>query len=451
VSARTQTRNEARSEPSPSSPLLDRIVQEHAATATRGTGAAERQQALARLGALGLPSARDENWRYANLRLLEKARFVPPTPVAPADLAAALPAPITGDARLVFIDGRLAPEYSTLAALRGVRVDTASHDSASRDSASDAMPSQDGAFALLNEAFATDPVQLHVPDTGAPACIELLCVSSATLERGTSYPRLAVHLEPRARARLIERHLSLAGAASSVVAAVAVSIADGAQLDHYRLQQLGEGALWLDSLAATLARDAGYRLHALQLGALAGRSTLEIRLAAPGAQLTLHALAVGQRRQVLDTYAVVEHAAAQTRTEETYRGIAADRSRLAFNGKIIVRAGAHKADSSQSLRGLLAGAEAEIDVRPQLEIYTDDVRCSHGATAGKLDETMLFYLLTRGLERERALRLLKWAFLEDVVSRIEVAELRRMVERSLAGQLSDSDVLADADALQELL
>jgi Fe-S cluster assembly protein SufD len=435
VNARTQ----ARSEPSSSSPLLERIAQEHAATVARdGAGADGRQQALAELTAAGLPSTRDENWRYANLRLLERARFAPPAPVAPADLAAALPEPVAGGARIVLVDGRFAPELST--------AEPASDSAASQDTLSG-----EGAFALLNEAFATDGIRLHFPQSGAPASLEVLCVSSAPLERGTSYPRLAVHLAPGAHARLIERHLSLAGVASSVVAAVTVSIADGAQLDHYRLQQLGEGALWLDSLAATVARDAGYRLHALQLGALAARSTLAIRLAAPGAQLALHALAVGQRRQVLDTYAVVEHAAGETRTDETYRGIAADRSRLAFNGKIIVRPGAHKADSSQSLRGLLAGAEAEIDVRPQLEIYTDDVRCSHGATAGKLDETMLFYLLTRGLEREHALRLLKWAFLEDVVSRIEVAQLRRLVERSLAGQLSGADVLADADALQELL
>ncbi|MGH8217818.1 MAG: SufD family Fe-S cluster assembly protein, partial [Steroidobacteraceae bacterium] len=143
--------------------------------------------------------------------------------------------------------------------------------------------------------------------------------------------------------------------------------------------------------------------------------------------------------------ALVEHLAPRARTEQTFRGIAAGRARVAFNGKIVVARGAAGTDSRQSLRGLLAGPEAEIDVRPQLEIYTDEVRCSHGATAGKLDETMLFYLLSRGLDRDTAQRLLKWAFLEDVVSKVTVAELRRQIEASLAGQLQE------AEALKELL
>ena len=146
-----------------------------------------------------------------------------------------------------------------------------------------------------------------------------------------------------------------------------------------------------------------------------------------------------------DAYAVVEHAAPNARTLQTFRGIAAGRSRDAFNGKIIVRPAARGTDSNQSLRGLLAGPEAEIDVRPQLEIYTDDVRCSHGATAGKLDENMLFYLLSRGLAPQMAQRLLKWAFLEDVVSKVDVPVLRRQIEASLISQMQDSQ------ALQELL
>ena len=127
-----------------------------------------------------------------------------------------------------------------------------------------------------------------------------------------------------------------------------------------------------------------------------------------------------------------------------FRGIAAGRARVAFNGKIIVAPGARGTDSHQSLRGLLAGPEAEIDVRPQLEIYTDEVRCNHGATAGKLDDDMLFYLLTRGLDRDSAQRLLKWAFLEDVISQVTLRPLRRQIEERLAVHLRD-------ETLRELL
>jgi Fe-S cluster assembly protein SufD len=225
---------------------------------------------------------------------------------------------------------------------------------------------------------------------------------------------------------------------------VQVEIGRGARLEHYRLQELNDRSILFDTLSARLAEEATYRLQAISTGAQAARSTLALALAGQRAELALAVAALGDAHQVQDAYAVVEHTAPDARTLQTFRGIAAGRARVAFNGKIIVAPGARGTDSRQSLRGLLAGAEAEIDVRPQLEIYTDDVRCSHGATAGKLDDAMLFYLLSRGLERDTAQRLLKWAFLEDVISQIALPPLRRQVEERLAGQLRD-------DTLRELL
>jgi Fe-S cluster assembly protein SufD len=166
-------------------------------------------------------------------------------------------------------------------------------------------------------------------------------------------------------------------------------------------------------------------------------------LAGERADVSLSVASLGDRQQIQDVFALVEHIVPRARTEQTFRGIAAGRSRVAFNGKVVVRREALGTDSRQSLRGLLAGPEAEIDVRPQLEIYTDDVRASHGATAGKLDENVLFYMLTRGVDRDTAQRLLKWAFLEDVVAKIEVPELRRQIEQSLAEQLKETAVLKE--------
>jgi Fe-S cluster assembly protein SufD len=458
-----------------STELAKRIAAEHAAAAQSLPSAvvarARRRRAVDALISVGLPTTRDENWRYASLRPLERVRFTP----APAgvELAAeALPPPIPGYARYVFLDGVLDQALSCEAApAPGVTVHARSRTGSAADAltAESAEPSADSAFALLNEAFALDCAQVDAadaaPGTAAPACIEIVFVAGTPAHRGSSYPRLRVHAAPRARLCLVERYVSLAvesdgrahgrgsrsggddpggpSDASFVDSVVEVSIAEGASVDHYRVQQLGARAVWMDTLSTLVARSGAYRLHAIGLGALSARSTVRVRLGGEGAELALHAVAVGDRQQVLDTHAIVEHAAASTRTEESFRGVAAGRSRVAFNGKIIVQPAARGADSTQSLRGLLAGATAEIDVRPQLEIYTDEVRCSHGATAGKLDETMLFYLLSRGLDGETAQRLLKWAFLEDVVSRIDVAELRRQIERSLAGRLPESDALKE--------
>jgi Fe-S cluster assembly protein SufD len=286
-------------------------------------------------------------------------------------------------------------------------------------------------------------VPASAPEGGGRACLELVFVSTADAQAGASYPRAEVRLEPGASLDLIERHVSAGAQAGFVTSAVTVDIGRGATLRHYRLQELAPRALYIDTLSAVVAQAGTYRLHGIASGAHAARSTLNVRLAGEEAALALSAVALGDRTQVQDSYARVEHAAPRARTQHTFRGIAAGRARVAFNSKVVVDENAAGTDSRQSLRGLLAGPEAEIDVRPQLEIYTDDVRCAHGATAGKLDDNMLFYLLSRGLDRDSAQRLLKWAFLGDVVAQIELPELRRQVEAGLAGQLKDAQQLKE--------
>jgi Fe-S cluster assembly protein SufD len=237
--------------------------------------------------------------------------------------------------------------------------------------------------------------------------------------------------------------VSAGSEANFVNGVVNIEVGRGAHVNHYRVQQMGSRSIWFDTLTATLAEDAKYQLHSVGLGALSARSTIELRLAGERAEVGIYAASVADRQQNQDTFVLVDHRVPRARSNQIFRGVAASRSRVAFNGKVVVRKEATGTDSQQSLRGLLAGPEAEIDVRPQLEIYTDDVKCSHGATAGKLDDNMLFYLLSRGLDPDTAQQLLKWAFLEDVVSRIEVPELRRQIETSLAGHLHETAVLKE--------
>jgi Fe-S cluster assembly protein SufD len=413
--------------------VVARLAQDYAGAAGELPGAAARRAAaLAALSEQGLPTTRDENWKYANLRPLEKLRFAP---APPAPRPASLPATIPGFARCVFLDGRFATELSAAAAPPFAAL-------GARDAGA-LVRGPDQRLALLNDLFAPDGAAIRLP-AGTSARLELVFVASAESTSGASYPRLEAEVGPGASLELIERHVSAAAAASFVASAAQVDVARGATLTHYRLQHLSAKSVLFDTLEARLAAGAGYRLHALNTGAQSARSTLGVRLEGEEAHLSLAVASLGDRSQVQDSYARVEHVAARTRTEELFRGIAAHRARVAFNGKIVVAPKAAGSDSQQSLRGLLAGAEAEIDVRPQLEIYTDEVRCSHGATSGKLDDNMLFYLLARGLDRASAQRLLKWAFLEDVIARIAIPELRRESEAHLATVLAD-------DALKELL
>lgn len=463
--------------------FADRIVQEHAASSgalpSSVVSAERRARALEALRVSGLPTTRDENWKYANLRVLEKNAFRSVGMESRRKVAASnLPSPIAGYARFVFVDGAFAPELSATGTYAGVTVksgassgmlrgDAASERSGSvasdgglRSAASGAagtdtavagtidtaasIGSGDERFALLNEAFAVDAAVVHAPrGADCAACVEILFVATESAQNAASYPRLELQVEANARVGLIERHISIGSDANFVNGAIQVSIAPGAQVDHYRLQQAGAHATWFDTLTATVEKDARYCIHFVSIGAISARTTSRVQLMGQGAEAAIHVVSLADGQQVHDGFALVEHIAPNTKSEQSVRGIAAGRARVGFNSKVVVREHAKGTDSQQSLRGLLAGTQAEIDVRPQLEIYTDDVRCNHGATAGKLDDNMLFYLLSRGIEKEIAQQLLKWAFLEDVVSRIAVPELRKHIEQSLAGQMKETTALKE--------
>jgi Fe-S cluster assembly protein SufD len=455
------------------SSLATRIAEEHAAASASLPGDVvsreRRRSAIDTLTAEGLPTTRDENWKYANLRPLDKVRFAPLPEAARENLAALwpvkladLPPPVEGYARYTFVDGVFVPALSATVGKDGISV-TSLHSPRAAQVLLDGTPVRvgvgapakndarfallnDARFALLNDAFATDGASIRVaPGTDCPTCIELVFVAQVESQTASSYPRVELHVEAGARVGLIERHVSVGTGANFVNASVRVHIARDATLNHHLLQESGAKAVWFNTLSATLAQDAVYKFHGVNAGGLSARSTINVQLAGERADASISMVSLGDRQQIQDAFVLVEHVAPRAHSTQTFRGIAAGRARVAFNGMVVVRKDAQGTDSQQSLRGLLAGPDAEIDVRPQLEIYTDDVRCAHGATAGKLDDNMLFYLLSRGIDAATAQRLLKWAFLEDVVSKIDVPELRRQIERSLAGQMQE------AAALKELL
>jgi Fe-S cluster assembly scaffold protein SufB len=298
----------------------------------------------------------------------------------------------------------------------------------------------DTAGIRLLDSYAVEVLHVALPDDGK-AAIELVFVAGADGKNGTSYPRVQVHAGRHSNLCLVERHLSSAKAASVVNAAVDVALVAGAVVEHHRVQNCADTASCFDTLVVHVGENAQYALRSVTLGALAARSTAFIKLAGRGARCEVSAASIANGVQTLDSFVEVDHVAPDTATKETYRGIATERGKLAFNGKMIVRESAHGADSDQSLKTLLTGSGAEASVRPQLEIYTDKVRAAHGATTGKLDEQMLFYLLSRGIEPATARALLQWAFIEAAVSRIAPAALRREVEQLAEAQLLEVSAL----------
>ena len=392
---------------------------------------------------IALPTNRDENWRYANLRPLAKASAAAVAADAidadaPELGPAALPPPLPGFERWVFIDGRLSSAHAAIAGSPARIVDARAAGAAFEAllDASIADAGVDFALARINAARGDQVLHLDLPDN-ATAHIELVFVATAPAARGTAYPRVQIHAGRHSRLDLVERHLSAANADSAVNAAVDLALAPDAVVEHNRVQNVAETALCFDTLFAHVGDRARYALRTVTLGGLTSRSTLFIKLAGRAARCELNAASVANGIQTHDVFAEIDHAAPATVTRELFRGIATERGKLAFNGKIIVRENAHESDSEQSLKSLLTGLGAEASARPQLEIYTDRVRAAHGATTGKLDDQMLFYLLSRGIERSTAQALLQWAFIEDAVSRVAPQALRADVERAIVAQLSD--------------
>jgi Fe-S cluster assembly protein SufD len=216
-----------------------------------------------------------------------------------------------------------------------------------------------------------------------------------------------------------------------------VQLAAGAVLAHQRLLAAADDAVFIDTLAAQLAERARYEVNQVSVGAATARSSAQVRLQGRDASLQWHALSAANGRQVNDALLSVRHEAPGTSTAQLFRGIASDSARVACNGDMYVAATAPGTKVVQSLRGLIDGA-AEVDLRPRLTIHTDDIKASHGATTGRLDENLLFYLLSRGLGADEARSLLKWAFLGEVLKSIEPPPLRRAAEQATAARLSDA-------------
>ncbi len=387
-----------------------------------------RSAALNHALAAGLPQIRDDLWRYADLRYLGSAALAP---VGPGDAAALeatiaplLPPRMDGYTRLVFANGRLQPALSDPcaaldAALPPLVPQRTRHER----------------FGWLNDAFATDIARLAVRESMQ---LEVLFIAVPGETRQAVYPRLEVQLASGVRLVLVERHLGTTGADGTINAAVQVFAAAGSHVQHLRWQRLDEDAQFLDTVQVAVDRDARYELTLLQLGARTVRTSLRAALFGPGADLCLRGVAVASGRRTLDHSLLVDHLVPHTTSAQVFRAIARENAHIACRSRVEIGAKAAGSRSEQSLKGLLGTAGAEIDLRPQLEIHTDDVRASHGATTGALDPAMQFYLLSRGLEPAVARGLLEWAFLEDSLSGIDPPVLRSAAERATADVLRSS-------------
>ena len=383
-----------------------------------------------------LPTRRDENWRYANLRALESVRrFLPDATPQSVSGRPTLPPTLPGFERLVYVDGRLDPERSASALVKLTRL---AADNAT-DAATAFETAGDGRFGLIARMFAPEPLALRVNGTLA---LEVLSVMSAAA--ATNYTELSVELDAGARLELVER--SCGGASTDPgpdpsalgCHTLRLRLDTGSQLTHTRLQQAPGHALLYDTVSARLAERASYQLRHLAAGGASTRSSVQVQLQGRDASVDIRALAAAQDAQYADALYTVLHEAPGTRSHLMFRGIASERAHVACSADVQVTPAAPGSRVLQSLRGLIDGKGAEVNLRPRLTINTDDIQAAHGATTGRLDEDLLFYLLSRGLTHTAARSLLKWAFLSETLGAVGPQALRKAAESAVAARLSDA-------------
>ena len=398
-----------------------------------------RARALERVGALTVPTTRDEDWRFTDLSPLTRLSWHPvqgAPQLASADLERlSLP---EAAARLVFVDGRYAAQHSfnhSGLTVANLPAGMAEHGASVEAHLGRHARFEQDAFTAVNTAFLHDGALIVVArDAVLEAPVQVLCIS--TQKETASYPRCLVIAQPGSRLTIIEEFAALHQGACFTNAVTEMALADNARVNHVRVQRDSEAAFHIGNCAVSLAHASRYHAVGIAFGARLSRYNLNVLLAAEGAECAIDGLALIGGRQLADSHTLIDHAKPHGLSRQLHKCIVDGSAHSVFNGKIMVRPGARPPASAKRSRNLLLSGKARVDTKPQLEIFADDVKCAHGATVGQLDAEEVFYLRSRGLSDAAARMLLTYAFGAEVIGRIGVASLRRRLERAVQAQTS---------------
>ncbi len=412
-----------------------------------------REEALARFDSLGLPSPRAEEWKYAPLasRVNRPMRIAEALPLGLEPLSrwfAGGPAA----RRLIFVNGHFLAGPSHVGGLpEGIRIHTLSYmaEHHPRELARAlADLDEDRSFTRLNTALFENGAWIEVADgVRMEVPLQLLFVHAGGEAAAMTHPRIILRLGEGAGLHLLETHAGTGKGSIFVNLVRQVALAAGAELRHERLETgIEEASL----LSRTVIRmEAGSRLEqtVASLGAGFLRNETEVSLEGSGAEALLSGLYMPRRREHVDTLVRVHHRAPSCHSDQFYKGVVDEEAQAAFAGKIIVHRGAQKTNAYQANRNLLLSDRAEVDSKPELEIYADDVKCSHGATCGDLEEDALFYLRSRGIAEGVARSLLIFAFANEVTERIRDERLRKAAHAAMRERVPGGDNLEAGETL----
>lgn len=368
-----------------------------------------RTAAFGRFLEQGFPTTRDEEWKFTSV-----------APIAQLEWR-------TASARVTVLNQRL-PEGVTISTLQDAWTSQPAHEGPSLRSAHP--------FVLLNTAFFEDGLFIHIaPKTVVADPIEIVCTAEPGSAPTMVSPRVFVVVGEQAQVSVIERFSGPDGQPVLTNAVTEFLLGPGAVVDHVKVQQEASTTFHLASMFVHLHRASTFTSQAITFGGRIARNDISATLAGEGAECTLNGLYVADGETLVDTHTTIDHAQPHCPSHEVYKGILTGKAKGVFNGKIIVRPDAQKTDAKQTNKALLLSGEAGLNTKPQLEIFADDVKCTHGATIGQLDDDQLFYLRARGIHKTDARNILIHAFASDVLNGIKHDAIREQLEVALVEKL----------------
>jgi len=414
-----------------------------------------RGAAIKRFAELGFPTTKHEEWRFTNVAPVANTEFTIAGP-APAVTAEQLERYLYPDCtQLVLVNGRLAPEHSRIEDLpEGAVVSSLadawkSHPGLVEEHLGQYAKFDDHAFVALNTAFHQDGIFIYVPKGKAiEKPINLIVVGAPQAEPIAFFPRLLFVAEESSQVTIFEQHVTVGeeGAQGVYFTSPVAEVVAGANstIDHYKLQRESLEAFHMSTLQVKQERDTNFSSHCLSWGGAIVRNDVNAALDGENCTSILNGLYMVEGKQLVDNHMRVEHNKPNSYSHELYKGILEGNARGVFTGRIYVEEDAQKTDAVQANRNLLLSDKALCNSQPQLEIFADDVRCTHGSTVGQLDETAIFYLRSRGIGEEAARSLLTYAFAADIVTRVKLPQVRRDLEEFLFRRLPKGDIVRQA-------
>ncbi len=399
-----------------------------------------RRAGISSFAEQGFPTLQDEDWRFTNVAPISKLPFKPALELTQEDavqdaVKQAAFGTIAGH-RLVFVNGIFSPKLSAINALpAGVTVRNLAAALAQDGSLLEkhlgkhAQPAGNS-FAAMNQAFFADGVFIHVPaGVELPDPVQLIFISSTTQNGTTILPRNLIVAEANSKVTVIESYVHTSSAAYLTNAVTELVAGDNASVEVIKLQDEAPEAFHIAAINGHFGRSSRVNVHSIALGAKISRNNIRAKLAGEGLECVLNGLYLTRGEQLADHHMIVEHAEPHCASHEYFNGILDDKSKGVFHGRILVQKIAQKTDAKQTNKNLLLSDEATADTKPQLEIYADDVKCTHGATIGQLNEESIFYLRSRGIGSDTARRMLIHAFAGEIIERIRCDSAREELDK----------------------